>query len=78
MIRTIALAVAITLVGTTAYAGGHYTRKLCHGQSLRGKAVDFVCKIDEKCCFDRIRAKGTCVKDTGRRGWGRCVLTLGR
>lgn len=78
MIRTISLAVVIAFTATAANAGGHYTRKLCHGETWRGKTVDFVCKIDEKCYFDRIRAKGTCAKDTGRRSWGHWMFSRKR
>lgn len=78
MIRTIALAVALTFIGTAANAGGHYTHKLCHGKTMRGKVVDFRCSIDEKCCFDKIRAKGFCGKKTGRLLTGRCMLKMGR
>ena len=78
MIRTITLAVALMFIGTAANAGGHYTYKLCHGKTMRGKTVDFRCGIAEACCFDRIRAKGYCGKKTGRRLMGRCMMKLGR
>ena len=78
MIRTIALAMAIAFVGTAANAGGHYTYKVCHGKTLRGNTVDFRCNIDEKCCFNKIRSKGFCAKNTGRILSGRCMLKLGR
>ena len=78
MIRTIALAVALTFIGTAANAGGHYTHKLCHGKTLRGKTVDFRCNIDEKCCFNKIRSKGFCAKNTGRILSGRCIWFASR
>ena len=78
MIRTIALAVALTFICTAANAGGHYTHTLCHGKTLRGKTVDFRCNIDEKCCFNKIRSKGFCAKNTGRILSGRCMLRVGR
>ena len=35
--------------------------KLCQATSLDNKKVSFKCKAAEKCCFDAVTAKGTCV-----------------
>jgi len=65
MLRSITLAAALVLAASAANAG-HYTSKMCHGKTLRGKAVDFVCAIDQKCRFDKLRGKGTCVSAKSR------------
>lgn len=35
--------------------------KLCQATSLDNKKVSFKCKAAEKCCYDAIANKGTCV-----------------
>ena len=35
--------------------------KACTGMTLDNKKVSFKCKAAEKCCFDTLAAKGTCV-----------------
>ncbi len=69
MIRTITAAALVALLSTSAFAGGHYTKKKCMAQNLKGQHVSFVCKIDEVCCYNKLMDKSSC----GKRG----VLKLG-
>lgn len=55
---------AIAPISIEANAAGKPKSKLCSGTSLDNKKVSFKCKAAEKCCFDAMAAKGTCVAST--------------
>lgn len=50
---------AIAPMSTEADAKGK--NKLCQATSLDNKKVSFKCKAAEKCCYDALANKGTCV-----------------
>ena len=60
----IALAVlfAIAVVAPTSFeASAAGSKKKCMATTLDNKKVSFVCKVSQKCCYDAIANKGTCV-----------------
>lgn len=63
MIRTIALAAVIASLSTSAFAGHHYSKKLCQATDLKGKSVTFVCKASEVCCYNKLIGKSSCGKN---------------
>ena len=76
MIRTIALAVAVAALSTSAFAGGHYKNKLCKAKSLDGKPVTFVCKASQKCCYNALLNEKKCASKKGPLGVGKNMLCL--
>jgi hypothetical protein len=81
MIRTIALATALSLAAaapfaSTVEAGGHYKHKLCKATTLEGKSISFKCKIDEKCCYNKLLNEKNCGSKDGVLGLGTNMLCL--
>lgn len=81
MIRTIALAAAFAFAAAapfapTAEAGGHYKHKLCKATSLEGKPVTFKCRIDQKCCYNKLLNEKNCGSAKGVLGLGTNMLCL--
>ena len=65
LILAIMFAVAtIAPMSISADAAGKPKNKQCSGTALDNKKVSFKCKASEKCCFDAMAAKGTCVAST--------------
>lgn len=77
----VALGCALTLtlalpLGSEAKADGMYrpvrayapafTRKLCTPPARDGARVTWICSASEKCCYDWLLRRGTCVAATGR------------
>ena len=52
---------AVMPMSIDANAAGKPKNKLCTGMALDNKKVSFKCKASEKCCFDALAKKGTCV-----------------
>lgn len=52
---------AIVPMSVPADAAKKGKNKLCMATSLDNKKVSFKCKAAEKCCYDSIMNKGTCV-----------------
>jgi hypothetical protein len=43
-----------------------FTRKLCTPPARDGARVTWICSASEKCCYDWLFRKGTCVAATAR------------
>lgn len=66
IITTLALAAAMVVTGVVASApvaeaGKKYTKKACMATTRDGAKVSFICKIDEKCCWDVTFKRSMCV-----------------
>lgn len=69
MIRTALLVAALSLssvapVITAAHAGSHknYNYNQCKAKKRDGSKIKFKCEIDERCCYDRLLDRSSCVK----------------
>ncbi len=62
MTRSIAIFACALALAMPASFEAQAGKKLCKGTSITGKSTKFICKTDEKCCYDRVFDKGTCGK----------------
>jgi hypothetical protein len=62
MLVGVALATALPIGSTDADAASKKEKsKSCTATALDSKKVSWKCKASEKCCFDAIVSKGSCV-----------------
>lgn len=52
-------------MGGEATAAKRASGKACTSTGMDGKATKWRCKAAEKCCFDWLSSKGTCVPASG-------------